>query len=63
LGRKESNMLDKGKVFSAPHPTPMLDPALFIYFMYMSTPLLSSDRRSGHWTSLQMVVSHVVAGN
>jgi hypothetical protein len=34
----------------------------FIYFMYMSTPLLSSDtpEEGGHWIPLQMVGSHHV---
>ena len=36
---------------------------VYIYFMYMSTLLLSSDTRRGHEIPLQIVVSHhVVAG-
>ena len=36
----------------------------FIYFILMSTLLLSSDIRKGHQIPLEMVVSHhVVSGN
>jgi len=37
---------------------------IYIYFMYVSTLLLSSDTSRGYWIALQMTVSyHVVVGN